>query len=197
MVHYNYNSFHGAIFRQYFRGLLPRLMISIIYLNLIIFGKKLAEEEQDQNLTKECCLVKDAELKKFQHIRAMSDQFLLILGVQKSGTTVMFSIMNAHPDTSRAITKQGRQAKSGGALKELHFFDTPGLKFENYIKSFNMSALKEGKTVIEGTPEYLQYAGGACLIKYYLPNAKFIVIMKNPAYRALSAFKMRRFLCDH
>eukprot|EP01024_Parvocaulis_polyphysoides_P016568 TRINITY_DN17387_c0_g1_i1.p1 TRINITY_DN17387_c0_g1~~TRINITY_DN17387_c0_g1_i1.p1 ORF type:complete len:341 (+),score=35.47 TRINITY_DN17387_c0_g1_i1:120-1142(+) len=157
--------------------------------NLFLFSLYCSSSLIHAELTKECCNVSTADLEKFQHIRDLSHNFIIVIGVQKSGTTVVFSMIARHPKTKVAITKFGRPA-DGGARKELHFFDTPNLKFENYLKSFNLSALEKGYTMVEATPSYLSIAAGACLVKYLLPKAKLVVVLRNPAHRALSEFKM-------
>eukprot|EP01023_Acetabularia_acetabulum_P011671 TRINITY_DN15429_c0_g2_i6.p1 TRINITY_DN15429_c0_g2~~TRINITY_DN15429_c0_g2_i6.p1 ORF type:complete len:347 (-),score=26.95 TRINITY_DN15429_c0_g2_i6:496-1452(-) len=143
---------------------------------------------QEQEAT--CCHVNDAELEKFQYIRDKSHKFFIIIGVQKSGTTLTYDILAQHPQTVKILKK-----KIGTATN--HFF-LEDSKFEEYLTWFNLTALEAGYAMIEATPVYILSSGAACRIKAYLPNAKILVVVKNPAERALSNFKMGYFkqLCE-
>eukprot|EP01023_Acetabularia_acetabulum_P020613 TRINITY_DN2075_c0_g1_i3.p2 TRINITY_DN2075_c0_g1~~TRINITY_DN2075_c0_g1_i3.p2 ORF type:complete len:315 (+),score=26.59 TRINITY_DN2075_c0_g1_i3:326-1270(+) len=153
----------------------------LLALLLLCLCLKLNCEEQS-NI---CCHVHNAELQKFQHIRDMSHKFIIVIGTQKSGTTLTYDILARHPQTVKIRVKN----LGTGA----HHFDVYNEKFENYLDQFNLSALEEGYAMIEATPSYILSPGAACKIKEYLPNAKFIVLVKNPADRALSQFKMESF----
>eukprot|EP01025_Chloroclados_australasicus_P036661 TRINITY_DN3735_c1_g1_i5.p1 TRINITY_DN3735_c1_g1~~TRINITY_DN3735_c1_g1_i5.p1 ORF type:complete len:402 (-),score=0.50 TRINITY_DN3735_c1_g1_i5:444-1649(-) len=139
-----------------------------------------------------CCNVSSSMLEEFQHIRELSDRFLIVIGAQKAGTTFMFNLLSKHPNISQPVTHNGKPQRPGGVcLKEMHFFDQlTNVNFSNYLKSFDLSDLYHGKILIEASPSYLPLMVSPCRIKQFLPNAKFIVLLRNPAERALSHYKL-------
>eukprot|EP01023_Acetabularia_acetabulum_P038291 TRINITY_DN3661_c0_g2_i1.p1 TRINITY_DN3661_c0_g2~~TRINITY_DN3661_c0_g2_i1.p1 ORF type:complete len:318 (-),score=15.38 TRINITY_DN3661_c0_g2_i1:621-1574(-) len=150
---------------------------------------------QQADMAHACCDISEKELAQFQHIRDMSHKFLIIIGASKSGSTLIFNTIATHPQTSTPITRNGRlpraQSRRGMQLKEIHFFDVESrTNFADYLRSFNLTDLEAGKTLIEGTPRYILNTATACRISKYLPNAKFIVIVKDPTDRAVSHCKM-------
>eukprot|EP01025_Chloroclados_australasicus_P023752 TRINITY_DN239_c1_g1_i12.p1 TRINITY_DN239_c1_g1~~TRINITY_DN239_c1_g1_i12.p1 ORF type:complete len:373 (-),score=3.94 TRINITY_DN239_c1_g1_i12:611-1567(-) len=138
--------------------------------------------------SEECCHIPESELMKYQHIRDLSHQFLIVIGVQKSGTTLLYNIITKHPKIKHA--KSGFQ---GGGQKEVRFFDQLKINFQEYLDIFNITRLQEGYVLTEATPGYFAITTAACRIKAYLPNARLVLILKNPADRALSHYKMRYF----
>jgi hypothetical protein len=51
--------------------------------------------------------------------------------------------------------------------------------------------LNSSLTYIDGTPDYLQVPAAACRIKAAFPDARLIVVLRDPADRALSQWNMR------
>lgn len=118
----------------------------------------------------------------------------LIIGAAKAGTTSLYYYLKQHPDVFMS------------ALKEPHFFSYEGetLNFRapgNRSALINESAVTQldeyqalfadatGKTAIgEASPSYLHTPKAAERIRFYIPNAKLIVILRNPVERAYSAF---------
>lgn len=107
----------------------------------------------------------------------------MIIGVQKSGTTSLYDMMVQHPLVIPA------------KRKETHFFDWrwPDGKGELYSSYFHTDLLQKYRSVITGeaTPSYI--LGGTQVIsriKQTAPNAKIIVVLRNPIERAYSHFKM-------
>jgi hypothetical protein len=118
----------------------------------------------------------------------------LIIGAAKAGTTSLYYYLNQHPEIYMS------------PLKEPHFFGFEGeeLKFirtgnipdpintmaitdlESYIKLF--VGVTTEKAIGEASPSYLHTPKAADRIKFYLPQAKLIAILRNPVDRAFSAF---------
>eukprot|EP01023_Acetabularia_acetabulum_P046430 TRINITY_DN4787_c4_g1_i5.p1 TRINITY_DN4787_c4_g1~~TRINITY_DN4787_c4_g1_i5.p1 ORF type:complete len:475 (-),score=37.96 TRINITY_DN4787_c4_g1_i5:636-1889(-) len=164
--------------------------------NLLIFT---ALTSTARAVEKQCCSVDKHTLAKYQHIRDVSHRFLILIGAQKSGTSLLFNLVASHPKVSPPVTRNGQLEKihvevngtPRHQLKEMHFFDTEEqTNFENYLQSFDLDDLEAGKIFFEATPSYILHTRTACMIKQYLPNAKFLVIFKDPVKRALSHYNM-------
>jgi hypothetical protein len=95
----------------------------------------------------------------------------LIIGAQKSGTSAIWHCLTDHPDV-------------GKTQKEKNFFNfgwDEGLKFysEMFVK---------GKLNGDATPGYLFMSVVPQRVKETIPNAKFIVSLRNPIDRAYSQY---------
>ena len=98
----------------------------------------------------------------------------LILGAQKAGTSSLFSYLDQHPDITMA------------RAKEVHYFDLNYGKGENWYRSFFPM---RGNTLSgEASPYYLFHPHVPERIKRDLPEAKLIVLLRNPTERALSQY---------
>ena len=109
-----------------------------------------------------------------------------ILGGQKCGTTSMFMYLTRHP----AILSPN--------AKDIRFFDKYFFKGVNWYrinfptKSTKSSLSKNFKHVLtgEGTERYFDHPHAAERIKQVTPNAKFIILLRNPTTRAFSQYNM-------
>lgn len=104
-----------------------------------------------------------------------------IVGAQKAGTTALYHYLNQHPSFR------------GTRPKEIHYFDRKvysGKDIGWYQKHFYSisSELKH----FEATPEYIYYKGVAKSICENYPDAKIIMVLRNPVERAFSAWNMYR-----
>ena len=106
----------------------------------------------------------------------------LIIGAQKAGTTSLYNYLCEHPELI-----------SNNTWKEVHFFD----KRENinkglgsYLGSFPSYFKARGKITFEATPDYLFYDWVPKRIKNLVGSIKLIAILREPASRAFSAWKM-------
>jgi len=100
----------------------------------------------------------------------------IVVGVAKCGTSSLCNYVNMHPDVF--MTRP----------KELNFFGRNGIekKLEAYSKNFEGS---EGKMAGEGSVSYMLYSElAAKQIKEYVPDAKLIVMLRNPMDRFYSDF---------
>ncbi len=100
-----------------------------------------------------------------------------VIGTQKGGTTSLHAYLNEHP--------QIHLPKS----KELHFFDlyfSRGVEY--YLKRF---LPKKNGLPITGdiTPRYLPHPQAAERAFTYFPDAKIILLLRNPVDRAFSRYK--------
>lgn len=112
-------------------------------------------------------------------IRKLPD--FIIMGTQKGGTTFLFHHLCQHPGVLEPQDK------------ELHFFnqraheniDNYKHHFPSKIRTFFNPRLISG----EATPDYMIYPQVPELIHKHMPNAKLILLLKNPIDRAFSHYK--------
>lgn len=105
----------------------------------------------------------------------------LVLGVPKAGTTSLAAWLDAHPDAWVP------------PRKELEFFNARwGEGLDAYRRAF---ADAGGAAVaLEATPDYLLHATTLDRIARCLPEARFVVLLREPVARAWSHFNYNRQL---
>ncbi|GMH44327.1 hypothetical protein BSKO_12261 [Bryopsis sp. KO-2023] len=116
-----------------------------------------------------------------------SPPMLIGIGAQKSGSSMIFSALSQHPQIVASRSK------------EVHFFSTYsvlGHSLDAYLKNWddweNKLNQTNGGSLFEFTPRYLATSFTPCRIRRILPNAKFIVTLREPIARANSALNMNR-----
>ena len=100
-----------------------------------------------------------------------------ILGGMKCGTTSLFNYLVQHPKVISPIEK------------ELHYYDIhyyAGRTLEEYSAQFPET--KKGELTGEATPFYLSHPHCPAWIKQDFPEARFIVLLRNPVERFYSNF---------
>jgi len=116
--------------------------------------------------------------------RRILPDFLLI-GTMKSGTTSLFNNLVKHPNIRRPL------------FKELRFFTLNYKRdinqYQRYFplkleKQFKSNFLKQPFITGEATPDYFFHPHAPPRIKRTLPNAKFILLLRNPVDRAFSHY---------
>jgi hypothetical protein len=102
----------------------------------------------------------------------------LIIGAAKCGTTSLYNYLIEHPDVA------------GAAAKELRFFDVKFRKgWDWYLAQFPERGAAQ--IVGESSPTYLFDPSVPGRVKTALPNAKLIVMLRNPVDRAYSQYTFR------
>jgi len=107
----------------------------------------------------------------------------LIIGAPKCGTTSLYYLLTGHPHIKLA------------AAKELHFFSSHfDLGIEWYRRCFPQPTLKDGRLTITGeaTPTYLSDLHAPERVAGVVPQARLIVLLRNPVDRAYSRYQMAR-----
>lgn len=104
-----------------------------------------------------------------------------VAGVQKAGTTALDAMLRRHPQIQMA------------RVKEPHVFDDEDIQWDapSYDKlhgCYDWSA--PGVLRGEATPIYTYWPEALRRIRWYNRNAKLIVGLRHPAYRAFSHWKM-------
>ena len=116
----------------------------------------------------------------------------LIIGVQKAGTTSVYNYLNEHPQIYMS------------PVKETNFFETDWEKesaeslkksrqtirdIDTYSKLFD--GVEDEIAIGEASPNYLlHHQVSTETIQRYIPEAKLIAILRNPAERAYSDYLM-------
>lgn len=116
-------------------------------------------------------------------IRLMPD--FIIIGTQRGGTTSLYNYLTEHPNFGPAYTK------------EVHFFDKSFDKgmnwyraqFPSLVKKFYHAQIhKQDFITGEASPYYLFHPLVPQRIAQHLPQAKLIVLLRNPVDRAYSHY---------
>lgn len=110
----------------------------------------------------------------------------MVIGAQKCGTTALASFLAAHPEIGMA------------APKEAHLFDDPDYAPDwtradidaLYADRFN--GCPDVRLRGEATPVYLYFPETAAELARYNPDLKVIVLLREPAERAVSHYYMQR-----
>jgi hypothetical protein len=117
----------------------------------------------------------------------------LIIGVQKAGTTSIYDYLKQHPEVYMSPVKEtnflekdwSKISPDPTKKRKKSKIDT----FEKYCQLFQ--DVKDEIAIGEASPNYLfHYQSSAELIKHYLPQAKMMAILRNPAERAHSDYLM-------
>lgn len=110
-----------------------------------------------------------------------------IIGVQKSGTSALYDYLIQHPCIYPSRTKEiryfGKYYKNGINWYKINF----PLKIQ---KSFVKNFLRKPFVTGEATERYIDHPLVPERIKKVTPNAKFIVLLRNPVERAYSHWNM-------
>jgi len=117
---------------------------------------------------------------------------LFIVGAAKSGTTSLYRYISKHPEIFFCNLKEPRYFSSKykkfphngpGDYVADNFTIKEESKYLDLFKSVNNK-----KIIGEASVDYLYYYNTAYDIKKFSPNAKIIVILRNPIDRAFSAY---------
>ena len=102
----------------------------------------------------------------------------MIIGTQRGGTTSLYRYLSAHPEIGQAFRK------------EVHFFDRYYDKgFDWYLAHFPLRG--EFPVVGEASPYYVFHRDVPERILTAVPQAKFVLLLRNPVDRAYSQYHMK------
>lgn len=110
-------------------------------------------------------------------IRTLPD--FLIIGAQKSGTTFLYQLLVRHPHVKPAFAK------------EVHYFDLNFGKGDNWYRSHFPLQMRNSRKYITGeaSPYYLFHPHASRRASTVIPDAKLIVLLRNPVDRAYSHYQ--------
>jgi hypothetical protein len=101
----------------------------------------------------------------------------------RSGTTSLWRYLKQHPQIYMPSVKEPRFLTSSSLIKS-----RPIHTFEDYIELFRN--VKDESAIGEASPHYLYpYGSTIPTIKHYLGDVNIVMILRNPADRAFSAYK--------
>ncbi len=104
----------------------------------------------------------------------------MIPGFSKCGTTSLYSYVSNHPQVLPAVAK------------ELHFFNSFFKQdIDYYLAHFPQISNSKNYITGEATPIYINSYKIAQKIFALLPKMKFIILLRNPADRAISSYYQR------
>lgn len=102
----------------------------------------------------------------------------LIVGIQKGGTTSLWSYFRAHPDVFMPETK------------EVNFFRSSADNWEWGVEWYEQ--LFEGhdgeRAVVEASPRYMYYENVPARIRQVNEDMRLVVVLQNPVDRAYSHY---------
>lgn len=109
---------------------------------------------------------------------------LMLIGVQKGGTSSLHSYLGQHPNIKGAIDK------------EVHFFDRDNIFNRGvhwYESQFiNLNPFARVKQYVDATPDYMYRPDAIPRMAQMYPNVKLVMILREPVSRAYSAWNMYR-----
>ncbi|MFQ5569664.1 MAG: sulfotransferase [Rhodothermales bacterium] len=113
----------------------------------------------------------------------------VIIGAQKAGTTSLYHYLDQHPDVFMSAIKEPRFFSHLAKLEAgiAHPGSEAVTSLEAYRHLFDNAT---AKAVGEASVAYLDIPGTAHCMKQYIPHAKLIVLLRNPADRAYSQYLM-------
>lgn len=101
---------------------------------------------------------------------------VLILGAQKAGTSSLFGWLSKHPSVARPL------------IKEVHYFDNSYEKTRAWYEAHFLSS--KTRIGVDASPYYLFHPRAPLRAFEVVPSAKLIVILRDPAERAFSQYRM-------
>jgi len=113
----------------------------------------------------------------------------IIVGAPKAGTTSLYQYLSEHPQVFMSTPK------------EVNYFSREEIEVQGlYYKAFKAGSLEEYKLLFdnakgrkaigEGSVSYLFYPNTAAKIKESIPDAKIIILLRNPVDRGFSHYLM-------
>ena len=117
----------------------------------------------------------------------MSMPSFLIIGAQKAGTTSLYYYLDQHPQIYMSPRKEphffeGTSMDFNGPGRKI----TPVTDLREYRKLFD--GVSTERAVGEASASYLYSRQSPGLIRAHIPDAKLIVVLRNPAERAYSNY---------
>lgn len=116
--------------------------------------------------------------------RALPD--FIIIGVQKAGTSSLFSLLSQHPDIIPPSRKEVHYF-DGGLITEIDTFQKGPLWYRSHFPR-EASLKQAGQLTFEASPMYLFSPVVPSRIAELLPKIKLIVLLRDPVERAISHY---------
>jgi hypothetical protein len=107
-------------------------------------------------------------------VRRLPD--VLVLGTQRGGTSSLYKYLGAHPDVAPSLKK------------ETEFFSRHYANGVDWYRA-NFPLVGRRRLAFEATPDYLFYPSTPDRVAELLPDASFIVLLRDPVERAWSHYR--------
>lgn len=109
----------------------------------------------------------------------------LVLGSKRGGTTTMFRALQDHPDVAGLFP--AAQDKKSSHYYDLHH-DRGDAWFRGHFPTERARRRPDGRSAITGeaSPYYLFHPSAPAWVATDLPDARFVVMLRNPVDRAFS-----------
>jgi len=111
-----------------------------------------------------------------------------IVGAPKAGTTSLYHYLNEHPQVEMSSQKEPDYFSDKAIHQQGMYYDKKRVNTPDKYESLFVQ--KESVVYGEGSVSYLFYDNVAEDIKKYNPNAKIIIMLRNPIERAFSHYLM-------
>ncbi|HVT37388.1 MAG TPA: sulfotransferase, partial [Nevskiaceae bacterium] len=115
---------------------------------------------------------------------------LIVAGTYRSGTTSLYTYLSGHPQVQPSSIKEPAFFFSERWAETPPVYP-PGHEVEAYLSLFKRKP--QGNTWLEATPNYLHDPGCAERIRAALPQAKIVVVLRDPVSRLVSWYKHSLF----
>ena len=149
-------------------------------------AKTVNAERTPEPLRRSAVSVRDSFRRATARWRVLPD--FLIIGVHKGGTTSLYDYLAQHPQVVPAFEK------------EVHYFDR---RWDGDVDSYRMSfpntarmewvERRHGQAVTgEASPYYISQPHIPGRVRRFVPDAKLILILRDPVARTISAFHHNR-----
>lgn len=121
----------------------------------------------------------------------------VVIGAPKSGTTALHTYLRQHPEVFMSRRKEpnffatdGRPACFGGPWDAGILNRDVIWRLEDYRRQF--AGVRGEKAIGEVSPRYISTPGAAERLRRYIPEARIVAILRQPADRAWSQYWMHR-----
>jgi hypothetical protein len=109
----------------------------------------------------------------------------LVIGVVKGGTTSIFKYISQHPQVAPGIAKEVKYFKNNNYAKH-------DLNWYRSHFPLNRQITKDMRITGEASPQYFHNPEAPSRVHQVMPNAKLIVLLRNPVDRAYSHYSMNK-----
>jgi hypothetical protein len=117
----------------------------------------------------------------------------VLAGPAKSGTTALYLMMRQHPQIFFPGTKEPRffaysdaPPRYAGPGDEKRFNKTTIHRLEDYLELYK--DIGDAIAIGDASPIYMHVPKAVYTMKKYIPNAKIIIMLRNPVERAFSVY---------
>ena len=118
----------------------------------------------------------------------------LIIGAKRAGTTSLFRYLEGHPNIA-PLFPSARSPLMRGNQKGVHFFDSNWHRGERWYRGHfqtQQTRSRHSQITGEASPYYLFHPLAAGRAKQIVPDAKIVVLVREPVARTYSAWSEQR-----